>query len=66
MMRMDVCDVYICQNRSITRELPQDSLFLVGPDYCLRILHSFTLVALYSTLNYLTLTGLDTLNYILH
>ena len=41
-------------------------LFLVGPNYCLRNLHSFTLVTLYSTLNYLTLISLDTLSYILH
>jgi hypothetical protein len=26
MMRMDACDVHVCQNRSITRELLQDSL----------------------------------------
>jgi hypothetical protein len=26
MMRMDPCDVHVCQNRSITRELLQDSL----------------------------------------
>jgi hypothetical protein len=26
MMRMDACDVHVCQNQSITRELLQDSL----------------------------------------
>jgi hypothetical protein len=26
MMRMDACDVHVCQNRSITHELLQDSL----------------------------------------
>jgi hypothetical protein len=51
--------VYIVQEHVVC-------LLLVGPDYCLRILHNFTLVALYSTLNYLTPIGLDTLRYILH
>jgi hypothetical protein len=27
MMRMDACDVHVCQNRSITHELLQDSLY---------------------------------------
>jgi hypothetical protein len=26
MVHMDACDVYVCQDRSITRELQQDSL----------------------------------------
>jgi hypothetical protein len=51
--------VYIVQEHVVC-------LFLVGLDYCLRVLHNNTEVTLYSTLNYLTLIGLDTLSYILH
>jgi hypothetical protein len=51
--------VYIVQEHVVC-------LFLVGLNYCLRILHNIMSVTLYSTLNYRTSIGLDTLSYILH
>jgi hypothetical protein len=51
--------VYIVQEHIVC-------LFLVGPNYCLRILHNITSIALCSIPNYLTSIGLYTQSYILH